>query len=176
MTISPRSFDVVIGALERFLTVQVPRAQRAAVVAGGVPLRTHIRSNIGIPAIGGSAKSHASALAGADHPYATKHPDIQIEPAGGSPGFRRRKLLVHTVSGRLLSALTAKLDAGSGRAGDAAFVVGLDVAKAPYAKYIVQGTQIMHQRDILWETATDPRVKKDIRAGLVLEFKRVLRF
>lgn len=170
-----RSFDVTSGELRKFLTERTPAAQRAALARAGGVLAGAMRQNLSIPPIGGSPSSHAAALAALDHPYARRRSSIRLTPEGGYPGFRRRRLLVHTVSGRLLSALTTRLDAGGGLQGDAEFSVGVDLNRAPHAEYVFRGTQVMHPRDTLWATATDPGVKAAVRKVLIDELRRVMR-
>jgi len=174
--VDTQSFQDVATEFRRFAEVTTPRAGRAGLARAGALLTRAVQANISIPAIGGSPEVHRSALAAFDHPYAKRWARIRITPSGGYPGFRRKRTLIHTVSGKLLSALTARLDSGASVDGFAEFNVGLDTDIAPHAEFVVRGSAVMHPRDTIWFTATDPRVMRDVRTALVSEMRRAMGF
>ncbi len=143
----------------------------AAALAGNAMLRA-IKTNVSVPAIGGNPAAHYSALAANDHPYASRHPSIQIRPSGGTPGFKRRELLVHTVTGDLANAIGGRVVR---RGGSVEFEITTDLQRAPHLRYVIRGTRVMHGRDILWATVTDPAVQRLVRREIVRAFGQVLR-
>ena len=176
IVVNKRNEGLAVDNLARFLTDRVPKAQRSALVAGGAVMFQEIGANLSIPPIGGSAGSHREALAAADHPYASRHSGIQLPSGRRGGGTIDPKLQVHTVTGQLLRALRARLDAGGGLAGDASFNVSVDPAKAPHARYVFEGSRVMHRRDTLEATIEDPGARRKIRKALVNEFRRALGF
>lgn len=169
-TVDRRSTEVLITGL-RGATARVRAAKLVAVTVAGNVVTKRIQQNIGIPPIGGNASSHRAALAAADHPYATKHPTIQIAPSGGAPGFRDTELLVHTVSGRLLRSIKPRVKGGN----SPQFILIADRRTAPHAQFVFQGTKVMHQRDILFETFDDRANRAAMLRAMVLILGRVFR-
>lgn len=146
------------------------RAQEVAIALAGSRMTAAIKANVTIPPIGGSARTHRNALARLGHPYATRYPAIQIKPSGGVPGFAKPELKVHTVSGQLASAISGSFDRSS-----LTYEVKADTARAPHLRYVIQGTRVMLPRDILWETASSPQVRKAMLKAIVLVLGRVFR-
>jgi hypothetical protein len=81
---------------------------------------------------------------------------------------------VHTHTGTLRRALKVEL-LPSARPPGEAWVVWFDVDAAPHAVFVVQGTPLMLPRDVLWWTATDPRVQKLMMKAVVGILGRELR-
>lgn len=126
-----------------------------------------------------------SALEAIDHPYARRHGRINVGALGHSPAWQ-----VHTrpanpgrrnQTGDLRRALKVAL-LPSARPPGEAWVVYFDVDQAPHAVWVVQGTPRMLPRDVLWWTATDPAVQKEMMRAVVrvlgkdLRTKAVVRF
>lgn len=124
-------------------------------------------------------------LADIDHPYAKRHGAIDTSALGHEPAWQ-----IHTrpaaprgqnQTGDLKRALKYAL-LPSARPPGEAWVVYFDLDAAPHAKWVVEGTKLMHARDVLWWTATDPRVQKEMMREVVLYLgkmsrsKAVLRF
>lgn len=150
------------------------RIRKASVVATGLAgarLLAAVRANVSVPPIGGSPRSHRQALAALGHPYAARNGSIQISPSGGFPGFGRPKLLVHTVSGALLSSISGRLSS----TGSLRYQVTADPNKAPHLRYVIRGTQVMLPRDILAATLFDPAVIAEARKSIIFVLGRVFR-
>lgn len=135
-------------------------AARASVDAAGAVLRDILKQNVGL-------RDHSLAdLAGMDHPYARRHGKISIHTKGtkaiGHPEFR-----VHSQSGDLLSAVRGTPTSSAAGVG---YRVGLDAGAAPHAVFIVGGTRVMMPRDVVWDTADAP----DVRRRMMREIVRVL--
>jgi hypothetical protein len=145
-------------------------AAAAAVGLAGNKLLVAVRQNVSAPALGGNAKDHARALAAMDHPYARRHPQIQYSAKGGSPGFAARQLVVHTVSGDLLRAIRGVFDPRT-----LEYRVATDASTAPHVDYVIQGTRVMHPRDIITATANDPTVRRDMLRTIVDVFGKAFR-
>lgn len=145
------------------------RFRRAATLAtnlAGVRLLEAIRANVSVPPIGGTAESHRRALAELDHPYATRHGRIQVRVQGAQRGVSA----VHTVTGRLLSAIGSKFDRQR-----LEFSVTTDTQAAPHLVWVVQGTRVMIARDVLWATAQSRQVRREMLRAIVFVFGRVFR-
>ena len=157
----------------RRLLQVVRRTQRAAEKASenaGKVLLEAVKANVGVPAIGGSAASHATALAALDQPYATRQGSIQLQPSGGSSGFQDRELLVHTVSGALLKAIK-----GRKTPGEIGYEVTADERQAPHARFVFEGTRAMLGRDVLQATAEDAKVRRAMEAEILKVMRSVIR-
>jgi len=154
---------------------RVRQAELVAVAVAGNQLRRAIIQNISIPPIGGSPATHKAALRRLGHPYSTRFRKPQIKPSGGFPGFGKRELLVHTVSGRMRSAVRGVLARSGGGRSTAAYQVNFDSSVAPHAKYVVHGTKVMLPRDILRATAADPAVRQMLRRTVVRVFGKTFR-
>lgn len=116
-------------------------------------------------------------LADLDHPYARRHGTIQAGALGhdgrqvhtkpAKPGNRNQ-------TGDLKRALKYAL-LPSARPPGEAWVVYFDVDAAPHAVWVVQGTRLMLPRDVLWWTATDPRVQAAMMREVVLYLGKAMR-
>ncbi len=165
----------------RTIRTSVQTAERASIMAGGAVLLTAVRANM-------SLRDHTQRdLDRLNHPYARKHGSIQIHTSGGMGGGQRvggGKLIanassrIHSQTGTLLNATRGQFKGGL----RPSYVVMADVGLAPHAAYVIQGTEHMLKRDVLWDTATAPGVKRAIRKvivtvlGKVLRTKAVIRF
>lgn len=168
--VDKRSTQVTIFGL-RGATARVRAARVVAVTVAGNIATRRIKENLGIPAIGGSPRNHAAALADLDHPYARRHSGIQIAPSGGAEGFSKRELLVHTVSGRLLRSIRSRVKGGD----DPEFRLVADRRTAPHAQFVFQGTKVMHPRDTLFETFDDRANRTEMLRAMVFVLGRVFR-
>lgn len=128
-----------------------------------------------------SLRDHSlSDLAQIDHPYARRHGRIQTEALNHEPewqvhtkpsrrarGYKGRILAPSAnQTGALAKALRVALLPSSRPPGEA-WVVYFDVDAAPHAVFVVRGTRLMLPRDVLWWTATDPRVQKKMMQAVV---------
>lgn len=146
----------------------VRAAKQVAVIRGGYEIQKAITANMSIPMIGGTPKRHATALAQMDHPYARRHRRIRLRPTGGYPGFKHPELAIHSVSGRLRSAIRGKFNPR-----DDAWE--LDIRDVPHARFVFQGTRVMLPRDLLGATVDDPAVRDAVRKVVVDTFGRQFR-
>lgn len=108
-------------------------------------------------------------LAKMDHPYATRHPQIKRIHTSGkieNPAF-----MVHTQTGRMLNALKQFNDDTYTKGGRS--VVFFD-QNVEHVKYVIEGTSVMHGRDVLGSTALHPDVQKEIAAAVEKEVTRLL--
>ena len=141
------SFSAAAVALKK-AGVNIQAAMTKALEAAGEELHREIRATF-------SFTCHTLAdLAALDHPYARRHGSIQIH--------KDRPYIVHTQSGELLKALKTMLHTDGKR-----YSVWFDVSAAPHARYVVEGTKKMLERDALWETALDERVRKQMMRAMV---------
>jgi hypothetical protein len=155
LRVTMRAFDTA-RATER-------QAAEMAVARMGRTLHAAIRQNV-------SLRDHSLRdLAELDHPYARRHGAIRIHRSGAKtlndPANR-----VHVQSGRLLDALRAATTANG-----LGFRVWLDTGAAPHAAFVVQGTRIMLPRDVLWDTASSPEVRKRMMRDVVRTLGKSLR-
>jgi hypothetical protein len=128
-------------------------AKSKAIVEGGMYLHSEVLANI-------SLTDHSlKDLADMDHPYARRHGSIQIHP--------EKPWAVHRQGGELVRALRRRT---TRYANSAKFEVYFDQTVAPHALYVVKGTRKMLARDVIWNTATDKRV----RTGVMLKVIQVL--
>jgi hypothetical protein len=155
----------------------MPEIAKRALAPAAARLHDEARKNI-------SLKDHSlKDLGDIDHPYARRHGKIDTGALGHEPEWqvhtRPRKLargkngqrLAESANqtGDLLRSLRVGLLPSARRPGEA-WVVWFDVDAAPHAVFVVQGTPLMLPRDVLWWTATDPRVQK----AMMREVVRVL--
>jgi len=129
-------------------------AEKLMVERAGQILHEEVKATI-------SATDHSLAdLAKLDHPYARRHGSIRIH--------RAKPQTVHRQSGAMLSALRARPDRlmlfGSSVG---VYRVWFDLAAAPHARYVLQGTRKMLARDVLWDTANDRRVVTKMRKAVI---------
>jgi hypothetical protein len=98
-----------------------------------------------------------------DHPYAARHPEIQIHQ-GSSGTMRDTSKSVHKQTGDLLSSINGgvQTDATTAR-----FRLAADSNKVKYAEYVFVGTKKMHGRNVFAETAYATEVSSDIKDTIV---------
>lgn len=150
MTFDIGSVRATLMALEH-TTGNVEEAARVALEDAAKVLLKHARKVL-------SLTDHTlKDLRRADHPYAVRHGRIRIHKA--------TPWKVHTHTGRLLRALKdTAYDVGDAPA----HMVYIDMAEAPYAEHIVNGTRTMLPRDPLWTgTALQPAVQKQVMQAIV---------
>lgn len=165
--------NIGIGVAEVAKRALAPAAQR---------LYDEARKNI-------SLRDHSlKDLADIDHPYARRHGKINTSALGHEPEWQ-----VHTRPARLARGKNGqRLAEGANQTGDLrralrvgllpssrppgeSWVVWFDVDAAPHAVFVVQGTPLMLPRDVLWWTATDPRVQKAMMREVVRVLGKELR-
>jgi hypothetical protein len=101
-----------------------------------------------------------------DHPYARRYGRIQIHGDG--------QRVIHKRTGRLLSALRlGRLP--SQIEGEENWTIWLDADAVDYAYAVIRGTKKMLGRDLLWETAIDPRVQRQLMRTIVRVYGKELR-
>lgn len=125
-------------------------AMSKAIIEGGMFIQAEIRRNINVT-------DHTLAdLRRLGHPYAKRHGRIRVHP--------ERPWLVHRQGGSLLGSLRRKTIR---RVGMSKVQIWLDTTKAPHARYVVMGSQHMLGRNVLWNTATDARVRRETMRVIV---------
>lgn len=173
------SIQLTISGFKGSRVAEKAAAAAATAFAGRVLLKA-IREAASIPPIGGfdlpdggkvqgTEAEHKAALAAMDHPYARRHRTIQYRPSGGPAGYPP-EMLVHRVTGELLSAIQGKFDPKG-----LEFAVNVDKERVPHAQYVIAGTRVMHGRDFLRTTMADPRVRRDMLRSIVDTFGRIFR-
>ena len=155
--------------------VSAREASSMALGAAAEDLLAQIRTNMSYtdhPELAGRAGSNVRAKgtraksSTLDHPYARRHGRIQIHGDGQRVIHRRTgKLLTALRLGRLPSAMP----------GEENWNVWLDADAVSYAYDVIRGTKKMLPRDLLWETAIDPRVQKQLMRTIVRVFGKELR-
>jgi hypothetical protein len=153
------SFQVVVGNLSAVASADVVLDSVGDAISR--VLFDAVRANV-------SATDHTLAdLRRLDHPYARRHGSIQIH--GGS------QTTVHKHTVQLLSSLRVeKLPSANSPTGEA-YAVWFDVAAAPHAAFVVQGTRYMLPRDVLWATTQDPAVRKSMMRATTKVLGKALR-
>ena len=113
-------------------------------------------------------------LADLDHPYAKRHSGIQIHQ-GTSAKLADTTNSIHTHSGKLLRAMR-----GEKKTDKIVYQISVNESAATnkkgesYARYVFQGTGIMHPRPIMRETANTPQVKSGIEDGVLRSIAKAL--
>ena len=98
-------------------------------------------------------------LAALDHPYAKRHGRIQIHT--------RNSNIVHIQGKRKRSKHLAKNIQHKLYKGKREYHVWINERRVPYAKYIVEGTKVMLQRNFLWDTMNARKTKKKMMKAVV---------
>ena len=142
------------------------KAAKQALTAAGKDLEDALLANV-------SFTCHSlEQLARLGHPYSKRWGRIRIHS--------KRPYLVHKQSGKMSRNITGKM-MGSGSS--FAYRVGFNYDKADYFKYVVEGTNIMHGRNVVLATALqeDVRVRmmqsvvkvmgKEMRTGAAIRFR-----
>lgn len=113
-------------------------------------------------------------LADLDHPYAARHSGIQIHK-GTSATLSDTTNYIHTHSGKLRRAMR-----GEKKTDKIVYQISVNESAATnksgdsYAKYVFQGTGIMHPRPIMRETANTPQVKSGIEQGMLRSIAKAI--
>lgn len=113
-------------------------------------------------------------LAKLDHPYAQRHGSIQIH-GGTSAKLTDTRNYIHTHSGKLLRAMR-----GEKKTDKIVYQISVNESAATnksgdsYARYVFQGTGIMHGRPIMRETANTPQVKSGIEQGMLRSIAKAI--
>jgi hypothetical protein len=145
---------IAIGNAE----VSMEKASKAALQAGGDEFQRQLRGYV-------SRTDHSLAdLARMGHPYAKKHGSIQIH--------KKTPWIVHAQSGTMKGAIRGGLKQ-SGT--DLAYELTFDTGKAPHAKYVIEGTNVMLPRDVIWETGHHPIVRRKIVKAIFKKLGQGLR-
>jgi len=146
------AISIKIGGLQATLDAlsrtagSVDQIAQKALDSAGKEMARAVRLSMGL-------QDHTLAqLAAMDHPYAKRHGGIQIH--------QPRSWRVHRQTGTLLNAVKDAPSPGNYR-------VWVDMDAAPHARYVIQGTKVMHGRDVLWEASTDPATKRAMKIALV---------
>jgi hypothetical protein len=179
-TMDGGSLRLTIAAMDA-IGIGVQDVARRATAAAADVLHKEALKNV-------SLRDHSlTDLRQIDHPYARRHGRINVGALGHTPEWQvhtipsRRRKSHRNQSGDLARALKYAL-LPSARPPGEAWVVYFDVDAAPHAVFVVQGTPLMLPRDVLWWTATDPRVQKKMMQAIVrllgqgLRSKAVVRF
>lgn len=133
-------------------------ASAVSIAAAGEVLRDRCRASIAL------TDHTLEALRRLGHPYARRHGRIRIHTS--------KPWLVHTQSGQMLAALRS---ANYLRNGIPTAAVWINETAAPHARYIVDGTNTMLPRDVLWMTVTAMDVRRDIMRAFVRALGKDLR-
>lgn len=152
------SLNAVILAMDE-TRIGSRKAAEMAVFGAGRLLHGLIKQNM-------SLRDHSKPdLEALGHPYARRHGSIQIHTSG-TRALRNPANRVHSQTGTLVGSLRGGLAIGR----DIAYSVELDTGRAPYGRFVVQGTRVMLPRDVLWDTANAP----DVQRRMMKEIVRVM--
>ena len=130
---------------------------------GAESLHASVRQNI-------SLTDHSPRdLVKLDHPYAARHAQIVPIHTGGK--IQNPSFLVHTQTGRMLNSLKQFNDETYTKGGRS--VVFFD-QNVKHVKYVIEGTSMMHGRDVLGSSAIHPDVQKEIASAVEKEVTRLV--
>ena len=124
------------------------RIEKETLIAMAAVYEGEVRKNI-------SRRDYTLAdLAKMDHPYAKRHPKIQVHP--GLPPK------IHIQSGDLVKSLDTHMKRGRGGLGGSHAVARVGFINNPpeYARDVVFGTEKMHGRQVLHWTAMESKTKR----------------
>jgi hypothetical protein len=114
-------------------------------------------------------------LADMGHPYSkVRHSSIQIHE-GTSAKLADTRNYIHTHSGKLVRAMR-----GEKKTDKIVYQISVNESAATnksgdsYARYVFQGTGIMHGRPIMRETANTPQVKSEIEQGMLRSIAKAI--
>ncbi len=152
------SLEITLIALGN-TTIRMDKAGREAMKAAGAAYFLECKKRIKL------TDHTLKDLARLGHPYGKKrHTSIQVH--------RRKPWQVHRQDGDLVRSIRGAAVQASGAP---AYEVWFDLNIADHARYIVQGTKNMHQRDVLWLTALDPITQRNIMRRIVKRLGKELR-
>ena len=99
-----------------------------------------------------------------DHPYASRHPGIQVHRPKTWVVHKRTSQMLNSIGGFPMT-----------RKGKQKYRVGYIKSPPPHAFWVVRGTKVMHPRDTVRRTVNDPDVKKKMMKRVVLVLGKHLR-
>lgn len=142
-----------LNAFRKLGTAGLDKISKTVLTIGGTSLLRHTRAAI-------SFRDHPySQLQAMGHPYARRQ---------GTPGIHGGAPVVHTRSGRMLSALQGKME------GKRTYRYGFDEARAPHARFVILGTKVMLPRDVFRGIYNDKDKSRSVIKLMKLElFARV---
>lgn len=145
--------------------VSMRQAASTAVGSAGRALKAATRANL-------SAKDFTLVqLEGMDHPYARRHGSIRVNKSGGTGFLNKPENRVHNRSGSMRRALKSKFVSGT----KPQYTLSMDTSLAPHARGVILGTNVMLPRDVLWDTATSPKMREKMMREMVLALGKKLR-
>lgn len=164
MQVETGGFSATIMNLRKMRGPQLRKLEDAAAEAIGKVVHPAIQRNI-------TRTDHTlQQLADMDHPYAKRHASITVHPG--------ESYVVHMQRGKLASSLQSEIARRPGGAGGGAHsVVRIGFLRGPplYAKFVLNGTKIMHGRHVLARTAELPEHKLAMMRAVVTALGPVLR-
>ncbi len=157
LRLNRRSLQRCLRAFDRVST-SARAASKAASREGGTVLFDTVRENM-------SLTDHSLRdLAAMDHPYASRHSSITIHRSGGR-GLQTPEFRIHTQDGKLLRAL--KKTTRVQDEGRHVFRIFVDESVAKHARYVFEGTKIMHGRNLIPDVAGSPDTQANIRSAVI---------
>lgn len=136
-------------------SVSMETAARVAVITGGAILLNEVRRNVS------RTDYTLDQLAKLNHPYGKLRWPGGINTGALGGEFAKRPYLVHVRSGAFRSSIRGRPTTGQ---------IGYEVYAAdtaPWVKYVILGTRVMHARDVIWQTAHDPAVKRKMTMAVI---------
>ena len=104
-----------------------------------------------------SLKDHSLAsLRSLDHPYAKRHGSILIHQS--------KNYVIHSQSGAMRTKVTYR-KVGSGK--NIRYRIGFNYGAIPYAKYVIQGTNVMLPRNTVYMTSQEREVRRDMMKAVI---------
>lgn len=169
MSVQLVGLQITLVQLEK-TTIDMVVACNAALDAGGDEMLRLIRRRV-------SRTDHTQAdLDRKGNPYARRHGTIQANVLGGM--FVQRPWMVHTQSGKMLSALRGfRMAQTSNAPTSGGFQVdfGGNSIGESHAEDVILGTNVMLPRDPMWETLAEPYTRKRIYQAVVKRLGKELR-
>jgi hypothetical protein len=106
------------------------------------------------------------------YPYSKRrHPGgIDTSTLGGK--YIRQRYLVHKRSGKFARSIKGKLELHKGRQ---SYLVYANKGTAKHIKFVIEGTRIMHGRNIIWMTGKEKMVQRRMKKAIVKTFGAQLR-
>lgn len=150
----------------RNVGISEQKAAQSAVRAAGAVLLSAVRANALI------TDHSLRDLARLDHPYADRHGSIRIHGGGDRNAIANPTSVVHKQTGTFLRSLKGRPGTV---VGGPTYRVFADVSVAPHAAYVIQGTRVMLQRDLIWDTAIAKGTRKAMMRTIVAVLGKGLR-
>ncbi len=131
-------------------------AARMAINAAGKIFKDEVLRNA-------SRKDHTLyGLSRLDYPFAKRHGAIQAGRLGGA--WVQKPYMVHERHGRFKKEIRGYPSTASGN--KVAYTVEVN-KNSTLAKRIIQGTRIMHPRDLIWRTGKQQNVQKLMKVAII---------